>query len=599
MLERLLLGVILAVAIYFFWSQKLRADLVAAMVMLALIFPWPRADGEWHGILTPQEGFSGFGSAAVIMVTAMFIFGGALVKTGAAEFLAMRLFKAAGGKEWTLQVAILGATVLTSMFVNDTAVVLVFLPLIMSICRERKLSPSRYLMGAAYGSLLGGQWTLIATRSNLIISDYFRQRTGVGFGFFDFTPIAAVIFAVAALYFVIVGRRFLPDSARPTGDNEREYLSEVLVSSESKAIGKTTAELDWSTREDLEIVEILRSQQRLSLREPLRAGDLFILRGAAASVGELLKSADFQLKEEIEMDEETLQSVDLVTVEGILAPNSRYVGRALSELDFKRTYGFTVLGLSRHGRTVLKRPMHTPLAFGDSLLFLGRVDGLTRLRANSNLLLLTEQSFPALGKQKALVILFLLAAVIGLAVTNTVSPVITVPLAAFLAIALGCIRIGDAYNAVDWPSIVTVAAMIPYGLALEKTKTASDIARFTVQTFSDLGPVAVLGAVLLLAVILTQLIENAAVAIILAPLFYSVAEGFQVAPKPFLVGLAICVSAGFCTPFAHESTILVMGPGHYQFKHYLKIGAALALITWLFALVLTPLIWPFGSSLSH
>ncbi|MGH7993356.1 MAG: SLC13 family permease, partial [Limisphaerales bacterium] len=179
-LDYVALGVILAVALFFFWTQKLRTDITALLVTLALIIPWPHPDGHWRSILTYQEGFSGFGSVAVIMVTAMFVLGAAMVRTGAAEGLGGRLFRICAHSEPLLQFAILGTSTLFSMFMNDTTVVLVFMPLIMAVCKERNLSPSRYLLCAAYGSLLGGQWTLVGTRSNIIISDFLLQRTGTG-----------------------------------------------------------------------------------------------------------------------------------------------------------------------------------------------------------------------------------------------------------------------------------------------------------------------------------------------------------------------------------------------------------------------------------
>jgi di/tricarboxylate transporter len=593
MIERILLGVVLLVAIYFFWTQKLRSDLTAVLVMLSLVIPWPRSDGRWRGILMPQEGFSGFGSTAVIMVAAMFIFGGALVKTGAVEVLAARVFKKFAAHEWSLQVAILGSATLVSMFVNDTTVVLIFLPLVLSICRERKLSPSRFLMPAAYGSILGGQWTLIGTRSNVLISDYFRQRTGESLGFFDFTPIGAAVFAFAAIYFLTFGRKVLPKSApATTRENKREYLTEAVVTEESAAVGKCLGELDWSKREDVEVVELLRDHLRLSSSDPLEPGDRVIMRGAAATMGDLLKTPDFKLKEEIEMDPETLQRIDLVTVEALLAPGSNYAGSTLDEIKFNRHYGFSVLGISRRGQTIRQQPLTTRLKFGDSLLLLGSADGISRLQRNPNLILLTEESFPAVGKRKAWLMLFLLCAIIGLAISGALNPTISIPIPAFLAIVLGCIRIQDAYDTIDWPAVVTVAGMIPFGIAMEKTHTASDLAHFFVQALSGLGPHAVLAAVLALAIVLTQLLDNAGVAIILAPIGYNVAEAVGANPKTFLVAMAICISATFCVPFGHESTILVMGPGNYRFKHYLQIGIGLVVVTWLFATFLTPLIWP-------
>jgi di/tricarboxylate transporter len=181
-----------------------------------------------------------------------------------------------------------------------------------------------------------------------------------------------------------------------------------------------------------------------------------------------------------------------------------------------------------------------------------------------------------------------------LAVTGLLNPAISIPLAAVLAILLGCVKIKDAYESVNWQAVVTVAAMIPFGLALEKTGAAEGLAHAAVGLLQGYGPWVVMGALLLFATLLTQFIENAAVAIILAPLAYQMAKDTGVDPKPFLVGLAICVSSAFCTPVAHESTILVMGPGRYEFKHYLRIGGVMALLTWLIATWLTPLVWPFS-----
>jgi di/tricarboxylate transporter len=286
--------------------------------------------------------------------------------------------------------------------------------------------------------------------------------------------------------------------------------------------------------------------------------------------------------------------VDLVTVEALIPPNSDYIGATLGQMDFSRDYGFTVMGISRHGKTIRERPMGTPLEFGDSLLLLGHVSGVGRLGRNPNLILLGQTQFPALGRRKAAVTVVLVVGVMVLAVTKLLNPAISIPLAAVLAILLGCVKIKDAYESVNWQAVVTVAAMIPFGLALEKTGAAVDLARVIVMALQGSGPLVVMGALLVLAAVLTQFIENAAVAIILAPLAFQMAKETGVDPKPFLVGLAICVSSAFCTPVAHESTILVMGPGRYEFKHYLRIGGVMVLLTWLTATLITPLVWSFG-----
>jgi len=277
----------------------------------------------------------------------------------------------------------------------------------------------------------------------------------------------------------------------------------------------------------------------------------------------------------------------------LVAPDASYLGQTLEAVDFSRDYGFTVLGISRHGRTIHERPMATALEFGDSLLLLGHVSGVSRLSRNANLLLLGHQAFHGFARGKAMIALGLLGTVIVSAVTGVLNPAVSIPLAAMLVILLRCIKIEDAYRAVDWQAAVTVAGMIPFGFALEKTHAAEEVAGFLVHHLSGFGPGVMLGVLLLLAVIMTQLIENAAVAIILAPLAFEIARETGADPKPFLVALGVCVSAGFCTPIAHESTILVMGPGRYQFKHYLQVGGIFAVLTWLLSTWLTPLVWPF------
>ena len=536
--EYLILAVILATALYFFWTQKLRTDMTALLVVLALVFPWPHPDGKWRGILTYQEGFTGFGSVAVVMVTAMFVIGAAMVHTGAAEFIGGKLFRACARSEPLLQMAILGVTTLFSMFVNDTTVVLVFLPVIMAICKERDLSPSRYLLCVAYGSLLGGQWTLIGTRSNIIISEFMGTYTGSSIGFFDFVPVAAVIFVVASTYFLVFGRKLLPkpeETASPEESLAREYLTEVMVTPRSSNVGKSLDQLNWSRRSDLTVVEVIRGNERIPAAGwvKLQSGDVLIMQGSVPTIGQLLQSSDFRLQEELKIDDKTLRSVDLVTVEALLAPNSDYTGRTLQQVDFSSDYGFTVLGISRHGQTISERPVVTPLEFGDSLLLLGHISRLDPLERNPNLILLGHRHFPALGKRKALTVMLLLLGVMLTAVTGLLNPAVSIPLAAMLTILLGCIQIRDCYSAVDWQAVVTVAGMIPFGQALDKTGAAEAISHTMVQWLAHFGPYTVLGALLVLAICLTQLIENAAVAIILAPLAFQVAKETGVDPKPF------------------------------------------------------------------
>jgi di/tricarboxylate transporter len=595
--EFIVLGLIVAGALYLFWTQKLHTDVTAVLVMLSLAVPWPRPDGRWSAILSPQEAFSGFGSVAVIMVTAMFVFSASMIRTGAAEMIGGRLFRACAHHEILLQVAILSISAACAMFIHETTTVLVLMPIVLAVCKERHLSPSRYLLCAAYGAALGGQWTLIGTRSNIIVSDFLRQRTGQGIGFFDFTPVAAVVFAGCAIYFFLVGRRFLPGAEAQSLEQElgKEYLTEVMVTPQSAIIGSRLDQLEWAKRQDITIVGVIREGERMPPNGWMKVhpGDALIMQGAVPTMSGLLKSPDFQLMEELKIGERTLRSLDLITVEALLSPNSRYTGRTLQNTNFGRDYGFSVLGISRHGQTIQERPSATRLEYGDSLLLLGHNSNLERLGRNPNLILLSQSPFPTMAKDKAVITMLLLLGIIVMAVTNILTPAISIPLAAMAALLLGCVKLSDTYKSVNWPAIATVGGMISLGLALEKTGAAEALAHAIVTGFQWAGPISIFCALLAFTVALTQLIENAAVAIVLAPIAYQIARESHADPKPFMVALAICISTSFCTPVAHETTMLVMGPGRYRFKHYLSIGSGMAVIAWLLTTFVTPLVWRF------
>ena len=595
--EFIALGLILAGALYLFWTQKLRTDITALLVMLCLAIPWPHPDGKWSGILTPQEAFAGFGSVAVIMVTAMFVFSAALVRTGAAEMIGGRLFRAASSNELLFQAAVFGLATACSMFVNETTIVLVFMPVVLGVCKERNLSPSRYLLCAAYGAALGGQWTLIGTRSNIIVSEFFRQRTGHPIGFFDFTPIAATVFVGCSIYFFLVARRFLPAADVQSLEQElgKEYLSEVMITPDSATIGLTLDSLEWAKRQDATIVGVIREGERMPPNGwmKLHAGDALIVQGAVPTIGSLLKSPDFRFVEEVKIGDKALRSLDLITVEALLSPNSRYTGRTMQETNFGRDYGFSVLGISRHGQTIQERPTASQLEYGDSLLLLGHNSNLERLERNPNLIVLSQRHFPNPGKKQAAITMLLLLGVILSAITGALSPALSIPIAAAAVLLFKCVKVTDTYKSVDWPAVATVGGMISFGFALEKTGAAAALAHSIVSNFQWAGPNLILGAMLLFTVTLTQIIENAAVAIILAPIAYQIAHESGTDPKPFMVGLAVCISTSFCTPVAHETTMLVMGPGRYRFKHYLTMGTGMAIVAWLIATYVTPLIWRF------
>ena len=596
--ESIYLSLVLLLALVSFYLQRLRPDVTALLVMLSLLVPWRATDAGLRSILTPTQAFHGFGSPALIMVASMFVLSAAMVRTGAAQLLGGRLLARGATSELRFQITVLLLVTAFSAVVNDTTTVLVWMPPVMAICRERGYSPSRILILLAFASLLGGQWTLIGTRSNIILSDYLRDRVGEGLGFFAFTPVAACVFLACGSWFVLVGRRFLPAaSARPTLESRyevAEFLTETMAQPGSDVVGKTLAELDLPAR-DVTVLQVIRGKQFLPPNPMVRIqpGDVLVIQGRVTAITDVLRAPGLSVKEELKIDDKTLRSADLRMVEAILPPDSDLLRQSLRDVDFHHRYGISPLAISRAGRSIRERPLAEPLRSGDSLLFVGHEAELDRLKKyNRELLVLESQPLPSNARGQAYAVIALMAAMVLAGATGLLAPAVAIPAAALIAVLTRLVGMSRAYTAIDLQSLVIVGAMIPFGTALQTTGTAQWVATQLADSFAGGSPQLLLMALLLLAVLLTQLIENAAVAVILAPLAYELAVTSGCHPEPFLLGVAICVSSAFVTPVAHESTILVMGPGRYRFRDYTVLGAPFAVLTWLVTSLVLPLFWP-------
>lgn len=596
--ESIYLAAVLLGALVLFYTQWLRADVTALAVMVSLLVPWRATEQGWRAILTPEEAFHGFGSSALIMVAALFVLSTAMVRTGAAQIVGKPILAAGAKTELRFQLTILGVVTLFSAFINDTTTVLIWMPLVMAVCRERGYAPSRVLLLLAFASLLGGQWTLIGTRSNIILSDYLRDRTGVGLGFFAFTPIAAAIWAACAAWFGLVGRHLLRRGEAERSLESRyevaEFLTETMATPGSDVVGKTLAELDFAQRYDVTVVQVVRGNQFLPANGWLRIaeGDVLVIQGRVDAITELVASPGMTVKEVLRIDDKTLRSADLRIVEAILAPGSEFARRSLRQLDFHRQYGVSPLAISRAGRSLRERPLAVPLRAGDSLLLIGHEVEIQRLRENRNLMLLGSQPLPTIGRAKAVIVLAIMTTMVAVSATGLLAPAVAIPMAALLVILTGCVGMRTAYDNLDLQALVIVGAMIPFGTALQTTGTAPALAAALAEAMANSSPHLLFAALLLVAVLFTQLIENAAVAVILAPIAYELAVAGGCDPRPFLLGVAICVSTAFMTPMAHESTILVMGPGRYRFRDYVVFGAPFALLTWGVTTLVLPLLYP-------
>lgn len=597
--EAIFLAVLLGAALVLFYTGWLRIDLTALLVLLALVLPW-RLDEEGRpvGILEPEAAFSGFGSPAVIMVASMFVLSAAMVRTGAAPLIGERLLRAGARSLGGLQATVLVAVTLFSSVINDTTTVLIWMPLVLEVCRQHGHAPSKVLMPLAFASLLGGQWTLIGTRSNILVSDFLRSATGEGLGFFTFTPVAAAVFVVVLVFFMLVGRRLLPTIEEGVSLARRyevtEYLTEIMATPGSTMVGRSLAELPLPAEREVTILQVIRGDEYLPPSPWLRIaeGDVFVIQGRISEITALLEQTNLQFKEELKLGERTLRSVDLMLAEAVVPPLSDLVGRRLEELDLPSRYGLSILAIGRRGEVLHGRLHAQELETGDSLLLVAHATQMDRLREDPDLVVLESYRRPPIGRQRALIVLGLLVSIALFSATGLLSPAVVIPAAAVTAILTRCISLRGAYEAIDLRTLVILGGMIPYGIALEETGTAAALARWVGTALEGAGPHVLLAVLLLAVVVFTQLIENAAVAIIFAPVAYELAVTAGADPLPFLLGTAICTSSSFMTPVAHESTILVMAPGRYAFRDYLRVGTPLAFITWAVTVLVLPRIYP-------
>jgi di/tricarboxylate transporter len=613
---------ILGVAILFFVTEWLRVDVVAIGVMVALMLT---------GLLSASEAISGFSNPAVLTIASLFIIGGAVLQTGLAGAIGRRILKVAGTHPGRLTGVIMATVALLSGFMSDTGTVAVLLPAIVSLALGAKISTSRLLIPLSYGALLGGATTLIGTPPNIIVSDLLREQGLRPFAFFDFTPIGLVLFAAGVGFMLLLGRKLLPDY-QPKQDLQRVETPEELLNlyrlpdnlfrlrirRASDLIGKTVAEANLRQLYGVTVLDILRSDTprpvaqfgdtRLVLQSAgmvslppgpetiLKADDILIAQGEPNDISHSAALLKLGVQALEQAGETSLISNEVGVAEVLLPPRSSLVGKTLVEIRFGTIYRLTVLGIHRPGVEGNLPLKETKLRFGDSILVQGPWQNILALRKRPRDFVVMGQPEEMIGaptRSKAPMALLVLAAMLLVMITNLL-PLVTASMLAALAMILsGCLTIDDAYEAVDWKSIVLIAGMLPMSIALEQVGLVNLVAQGLVGSLGNFGPVVVLGGLFLLTSGFTQVLSNTATTVLVAPIALVSAQKLGVQPYAFLMAVAIAASMAFASPVASPVNTLVMGAGHYRFSDYIKVGVPLIVIMMLISILLLPLLWPF------
>ncbi len=557
------------------------------------------------GILSAEEAVAGFANKATVTIAGLFVLSHALMKTGLLEIAAERLGKFSRDKPWTGIGILLACVGVFSGFLNNTAIVALAIPLVMKLCGRLGLSPSKVLIPLSYASIFGGTLTLGGTSTNLLVSAVVEESGAEPLRMFEFAKLGLVFLGAGLIYLLIFARPLLPDRAAAGVATDKyslkDYLTELIVSDESRLVGRTLADTAINERYGVTVLKLLREGDEKQPddvgRVPFKAGDHLMVQGAMDDILRLRKEQGVSLLPDVKLDDKELSAGGQVMAEAWINRNSAMIGKTLRELDFHRQHGGFVLAVRRVGETLQKKVANVRLRFSDSLLLLIPRQRLEQLRASEDLLILSEREIALRRGRFWWLVLPLLPVVIFLAATGVLKISAGVLVAAVLLLLAGVLPPQEAYRSIDWSVVFLIAAFVPVGHAFVTTGAADLVASALLGASSwaspALAPYVTLGAVYLATSLLTQIVSNSAAAVIVAPIALALGPSLGVDSRPFIFAVCFAASAEFMTPMGYQTKLMVYAAGGYRFLDYTKFGAPLNLMFWLLATLLIPVFWPF------
>jgi di/tricarboxylate transporter len=590
MTDQVILGAGLLVALVLFVWGRWRYDLVAMLVLLALVIA---------GVVSVDRTFTGFGHPAVITVASVLVVSRGLRNSGAINILGGRL-SAIGGNPTVQVLTLTLVTALCSAFMNNVGALAVVMPVAVQMARAGGRSPSFVLMPIAFGSLLGGMTTLIGTPPNIIISSFRREAVGEAYGMFSFAPVGVVAALAGCLFCGLIGWRLIPrrdpDASGGASFEIDSYVAELRVPETSKAAGKTIGALSAETDEDVVIIGIAHGDRHLAMpsrREPVNAGDVLVVKADPEAIKKLTDTLGLELDGDKELRAEMLGSKeDIVVGEAIVTPGGRIEGKSAAGMDLRRRFGVNMLGVAREGRRVRTRLRDIRLKGGDVLLLQGNTEALQESFDALGLLPLAQRDLGVGKPRRALLAVALFAAGILATMLGLLPVEVAFACSACAMLLARLLSLREAYDAIEWPVILLLAAMIPVGEAMETTGAAGTIAGTLFTLGSSLPAWTALLAIMLITMVLSDLINNAATVVLMAPIALRLAERAGANPDPFLMGVAIAASCAFLTPIGHQSNTLVMGPGGYRFGDFWRLGLPLEVLLLVVSIPMILLVWP-------
>jgi di/tricarboxylate transporter len=548
------------------------------------------------GILPVDDVLAVFSNPAPVTIGAMFIISGALFRTGALDAFSRILARDIERRPRLVFAGFAAFTAAASAFLNNTPMVVMMMPVALRLGKVLHIPASKLLIPLSYLTILGGMCTLIGTSTNLLVDGIARAHGLAPFTLFEVTPLAVVLLAAGAAFIGIAAPRLLPVRKALvdflTGRRRMRYFTEVVIPEGSELIGRQVLEVPSFNREDMTVIDVIRGDASLrrKLKEvSLAAGDRVVVRTAVGEVLSLRENREMSLVGQID----PVGQKSTVTVEALITPGCRMIGRMLGELRLRRRYGVYPLALHRRDERVGAVLDATRLQVGDTLLLEGDPEDIHRLAEEQGLAELTLPSERPYRRERAPVVFGILALVVIGAAFGLMPIAGLAVIGVALALATRCIDAEEAFQLVEIRLLALIFAMLAVGRAMERTGAVELIVNALAPHLMGLPPSLTLWVVFMIASVLTEVVTNNAVAAVMTPIAISLGQALGVDPRPFVVAVMIAASCSFATPIGYQTNTLVYAAGGYRFTDYMILGIPLNLGVSIIAALLIPVFWPF------
>jgi len=593
--EILFVLMLIVLAFSLFVTEKFPLDVTALLILSILLI------GKF---LTPEEAVSGFANPAVITIGLLFILSYALQKTRILEYLIIRINKLVSrSKNLGLGVYLLTIAI-ASALMNNTAIVAIFMPVTIRLAHQYKISPSKLLIPLSYAAIMGGTLTLVGTSTNLLVNAIYVDNGGLSLGMFEFAQYGWIPLTIGLAYVIWIAPLILPSrtitSSLTKSYHMAGYLTEMKISKESPLVGKTCRERNINQNYDVMVLDIQREGHLISTKvgeELIQVGDILFVKGTVENFLRMKEVEKISLLIDEKLTQKELEQEDNILMECMLTDKSDIVGKTLMQTNFRKRFRTFILAIRRDGSIIRKKVAHVILHTYDTLLIYGRRKQIDKLSSRGDFILLGEVQADLIKSRYWWVSIVAIITTIILAAFSIIPILKGAIISVVILLLFRIISPNEAYQSIHWQVIVLIAALIPLGIVIESTGTATLIGQLISETVADFSPnkqpYILLALIYLITMILTEVSSNTATAIIMAPIVMAVTNQMGIDARPFIFAVCFAASASFVTPVGYQTNLMVYGPGGYKFSDFIKVGMPLSIIFWLLAILFIPIIWPF------